>query len=889
MGNCVTTSQHSWAWISPDGVFHDAGGNHARWAINYPGVRERVIARMRKDNRLDDLISPSRFQGYDGQSDSTPLRVSHAYYKDMLEALNEASFKDDPPPSHVKEADGLEAWDVVRECYDSYWQTLSKDVLMGDGWWRIANPNNLEVSDADDVDAWDTFFEHSYECLKGVRNLPDLDFYAYKDGRRLPPRTWGDALERYASGEVASMLFDHLINKVTRRIASARCKGLDDHSWAWISPAGDFHEVSDHATWAYNYQGMRERVVQRVFKEEKLETLRSPQGYKDGSRIIKVSSDFYLKMMAELAKIPPLRSEDPLPNLPLHSEEEDTALSAWEIVVDAFRYAWRDWSLNIFLEDGWLHASNPNTVQVYDPNGADPAVWDTFFRMSYECLKDGPVVAELRFNGYQKRQSLPPRSWGEALEKYASKDVSEEIFEDLFAKASKRNRMKAGSECVGVGDHSWAWISPDGRFYKIDTMHKTWALEYPGVRSKVVDALRKHNGWDDLISPVGLDVGAHSNATVPPKIYHEMLEALRNDSVWSHPNPKEQLKFWLVWRTLNNQFFTAGGLWAQITLIKDGWMKVSNPITVSVSDVNNTDQWDTFFKRSYECLKYKKNVSDFYFYGYEDDLRLPTKMWGEALETYASRDVSEEIFEDMLAQANKRMASASYCVSTIDHSWGWISPEGRFYDIDPESSHNSWAFNYPALRPKIIEKLRKDHKWDDLSSPGEPRLQFLTSSLWMKSEIYQAMLQAIREGTKWSARDPKEESEFMPVWRYLVSDYDKNGWEISSDVLLEEGWMKASNPITASAKNINNRDQWDTFFRRAYECIKHDPHPTQKAFFGYKDGGRIPQKLWGAALDKYVSREVVEEIYNDLLQRAEKRLASSRAVSATPCGPHPNY
>lgn len=212
----------------------------------------------------------------------------------------------------------------------------------------------------------------------------------------------------------------------------SRCKSLTEHSWAWISPDGKFHEVENHPHWAVKHPGVRSRAIDRMVKSYRLDQMTSDRGFRvvlgEDPAYIKVSGPVFDDMISSLKNMSGWSS-------PRGTDEERRA---WAEIIDCYESTWEDLVNETLLEEGWMKVSNPNSLQVYEPESADSDMWDTFFKRAYECLKNEPAIAEIAFYGYRKNDKLPQKSWGDALEAYASRDVVEEIFADMLTKARRR-------------------------------------------------------------------------------------------------------------------------------------------------------------------------------------------------------------------------------------------------------------------------------------------------------------------------------------------------------------------------------------------------------------------------------------------------------------------
>lgn len=324
-----------------------------------------------------------------------------------------------------------------------------------------------------------------------------------------------------------------------------------------------------------------------------------------------------------------------------------------------------------------------------------------------------------------------------------------------------------------------------------------------------------------------------------------------------------------LWQKYVYLFIHNSRTWANHVLLSDGWMKAANPAALEVEDENDVDQWNSFFKHGYEILKKKyRDPSEVEFYGEVKERRVPERTWGDALERYADRDVSEAIFDDMLAKVS-RQKMAGRCVES--HSWGWINPNGNFHEIPPHMSHASWALEYPGMRERVTERLRQLRSWDDFLIPGSERLRDHTLAPSMPPLVFEAMMDALKTKSVWRPSDQSERFNFKNVWDYLEGSVNLGGQAVADSLLIKDGWAAVSNTNTINIPDEHNQDQWDTFFKLTYECIKGQRDLMDIMFFGYTKDKRLPPRSWGDALDRYASRKISEEIYDDLLDQVSQR------------------
>jgi hypothetical protein len=139
--------------------------------------------------------------------------------------------------------------------------------------------------------------------------------------------------------------------------------------------------------------------------------------------------------------------------------------------------------------------------------------------------------------------------------------------------------------------HSWAWIAPEGTFYKVSD-HKKWALEYMGPTHFA--AVEKERNLTRVVAS-GI-VSKQSYEKLVKKLLATPVEALDEESIEGF-SPGEQE----VWPILVDAYVETGGVLFQHLLLQKGWMRASNPFHAETHKEATSAQWKSFFQQGISC------------------------------------------------------------------------------------------------------------------------------------------------------------------------------------------------------------------------------------------------------------------------------------------------
>ena len=301
----------------------------------------------------------------------------------------------------------------------------------------------------------------------GGRDIPRVEYNSPDSGSNISerPRTLG------VPGEEYGVPYKEDYNMPTRRTMTASdCES--EHSWGWVSPEGDFIEVSDHGEWAITHLSEGQKAKIRVNPEvlefwgeqgfiypELLEA-----SFEDGLEgpvrgLTKTFLNFLTPLVALAALgLPTLKKGwwDPRKDR-LTREEEDFLAEAsdkfgkafeireteksskdnarkkalWEKPYGLWRIL-RDECKTLLKEEGWLMVSHAGYISW----GKRPTQkqFDRFFSEVLKCWKSKGIRPRPEketltyFDG-----SFHDIPYDDALDKFASRDLNEAFFEYFLA------------------------------------------------------------------------------------------------------------------------------------------------------------------------------------------------------------------------------------------------------------------------------------------------------------------------------------------------------------------------------------------------------------------------------------------------------------------------
>ena len=249
-----------------------------------------------------------------------------------------------------------------------------------------------------------------------------------------------------------------------------------------------------------------------------------------------------------------------------------------------------------------------------------------------------------------------------------------------------------------------------------------------------------------------------------------------------------------------------------------------------------------------------------------------------------------------------------------EHSWAWITPEGKFIEV---GDHGGWAMkNFPdetyALsrqRPpedfsftwgsKLFRAFLHMSIYDtDKFAEGPPPELLQRGSVYKIPEIARKQAEArglptLSQGT-WPLRTkltPAEERflenlevfpEIVPVdqdnrwnrrvrdaWRNSVSSFLLIPRSDANKVLMEAGWVTVANAYALGVQRALKPPQWETFFREVLKCWKASgirPPVEREVMFLTIANSSYEKMTYADAIDRYCPRLLQDEIYEYLLE-----------------------
>jgi len=265
-----------------------------------------------------------------------------------------------------------------------------------------------------------------------------------------------------------------------KRVAIRFAISRMEHSWAWISPSGRFIEIRDHGRWAWKNHP---DILLSYALEEWPSHYKAPAGYMEDilpsltrdSRIVErqdtpgLVGTEVLQLNSSVLNSRRFKSRQRwmdvlgkgywLPHERLSREEEKFIERAHQehgsvfsketrVLEDspankARRKFWkkerqrigmdlREWASRALHEDGWMSASNTQSVSLADGEKGNRAQWDAFFRVvlsEFEKSRQKELPPDLYVTTPRTIRTL---SYEDALEQKASKRTQDAFYEWLL-------------------------------------------------------------------------------------------------------------------------------------------------------------------------------------------------------------------------------------------------------------------------------------------------------------------------------------------------------------------------------------------------------------------------------------------------------------------------
>ena len=206
----------SWAWIDPDGEFHDTSNtNHANWVLSDPELRRKIVEKWAVDGREP----PTNITKEGGFSylRSDPVQVDQKFFRRIVYALASAEDDsdipwDDPPLFGDEDPDTASrhaaAWNLLATHWTDYNSRIAKEHMLDFGWMRVANPFNVEMGRSMGTPAqWKAFLENAVEAVSV--DPVDKQFTLIIGGRN-HGGTFGDVMSRAVDRRTSEALFERL-------------------------------------------------------------------------------------------------------------------------------------------------------------------------------------------------------------------------------------------------------------------------------------------------------------------------------------------------------------------------------------------------------------------------------------------------------------------------------------------------------------------------------------------------------------------------------------------------------------------------------------------------------------------------------------------------------
>lgn len=271
-----------------------------------------------------------------------------------------------------------------------------------------------------------------------------------------------------------------------------------EHSWAWISPSGDFIPVDDHSEYALtkaSVEGILKVLPEKVFSvpphkalvwgEYALNHYRQTGGYPEDppglltGYVWSIPAD--VQRLAEKKRLPTLSKGSWGLKQPL-TRQEEAFLSVLGVFPEKTkitpdnaynRKLHRSWDQSIgeilrginsaakssLLNDGWVGVGN--SYSLYHQGGVSPVQFESFFREVLECwkkkgIRPDPLKERLILTTDTTHRTI---SYDEALSRNASRRLQDEFFEYFLE--GKRNTPTFEERFETWRDRDWNALRDD--------------------------------------------------------------------------------------------------------------------------------------------------------------------------------------------------------------------------------------------------------------------------------------------------------------------------------------------------------------------------------------------------------------------------------------------
>lgn len=334
----------------------------------------------------------------------------------------------------------------------------------------------------------------------------------------------------------------------------------------------------------------------------------------------------------------------------------------------------------ILMRLGWIRVSNYLNIEVWDVDNVPRQAWAGFASILTSCASRGQIPDAERASiecfeiaGSKRKLDLP-----DFLKRHVDKPAVTEFYEAMMTKMAKRVAKRAdfAAPCQEYR-YSYAWINPQGIVHKNVSDHYEWA-----------------ENWLE-------------HRPAPANIKAEIADFLEGTG-------------------------SGDGRTAAVTLMRLGWMRVSNYVNIEVwsDQVAGKGTWKAFAGILSSCAAAigdpEQKVVFVARASSVGDNRLTI---ADFLKKYTGKAIQNQFYEAILSKT-----ASPPCVS-YDFSYAWINPQGVVHRLSGET-HYPWARAWLEHRPapaRLVAEVKETLKrQNSRASQGETAAAILMRMGWLR-------------------------------------------------------------------------------------------------------------------------------------------------------------
>lgn len=278
--------------------------------------------------------------------------------------------------------------------------------------------------------------------------------------------------------------------------------------------------------------------------------------------------------------------------------------------------------------------------------------------------------------------------------------------------------------------------------------------------------------------------------------------------------------------------------------------------------------------------------------------------------------------------ARARQVTATEGGCEAEHSWAWVSPEGKFISVP---DHGGWALKNldPGMKARVLKKSREflDWEWkqigffyeeavqqvlddgdEDGPVPGLARYEVQALTPQATALATKGGLPTLSKGWWGPKKDrlSRKEEQFLlnyedsygPAFQKKTVDRDsalnrkkQEFWKargrievylglrsLAKQELEDAGWLTVSSAYAIGWETFPRQAQLDAFFKEVLKCWKASGlrPAVEKEPFHYSDGPSRHEITYSEALDQFASRQVQEDFFGYLLDGDLSKMRGDR-------------